>query len=152
MDRLIGTYIFDPEISAGKMIFLAGPRQVGKTTFAKNWLASSKTQDTYLTGMIRRSGKNTAGTPSFFGISSLPKPAANRCPWCSMKSTSTKLENILKGFTIPTGKTFNCWSPGVRVLGTIGNRGCTRGALFFVSDVSPGASRGRRPVFLGIER
>ncbi len=40
MDRFLGTYIFDPEISAGKMIFLAGPRQVGKTTFAKNWLAS----------------------------------------------------------------------------------------------------------------
>jgi len=40
MKRLVEEYIFDPEISAGKMIFPTGPRQVGKTTFAKNWLAS----------------------------------------------------------------------------------------------------------------
>ena len=36
MERLIGKYIFDPEMTAGKMIFLTGPRQVGKTTFAQN--------------------------------------------------------------------------------------------------------------------
>lgn len=38
MQRIIGRYLFDPELTAGKMIFLIGPRQVGKTTFALNWL------------------------------------------------------------------------------------------------------------------
>jgi predicted AAA+ superfamily ATPase len=33
MERLVGNYTFDPEISSGKMVFLCGPRQVGKTTF-----------------------------------------------------------------------------------------------------------------------
>jgi len=47
MERLVGRYIFDPEISAGKMVFLTGPRQVGKTTFAKNWLSSERVEDTY---------------------------------------------------------------------------------------------------------
>jgi predicted AAA+ superfamily ATPase len=47
MERLVGKYIFDPEISAGKMVFLTGPRQVGKTTFAKNWLSSEKVEGTY---------------------------------------------------------------------------------------------------------
>ncbi len=47
MERLVEKYIFDPEISAGKMIFLTGPRQVGKTTFAKNWLSSAGIEDTY---------------------------------------------------------------------------------------------------------
>jgi hypothetical protein len=47
MERLVGKYIFDPEISAGKMIFLSGPRQVGKTTFALNWLASMGVEGTY---------------------------------------------------------------------------------------------------------
>jgi hypothetical protein len=47
MERLVGKYIFDPEISAGKMVFLTGPRQVGKTTFAKNWLSSERVEDTY---------------------------------------------------------------------------------------------------------
>ncbi|MBW2266330.1 MAG: ATP-binding protein [Deltaproteobacteria bacterium] len=47
MERLIGTYIFDPEIVEGKMIFLVGPRQVGKTTFARNWLKSLGSEGTY---------------------------------------------------------------------------------------------------------
>ena len=47
MERLVGTYIFDPEMNEGKMIFLTGPRQVGKTTFAKNWLLSAGATDTY---------------------------------------------------------------------------------------------------------
>jgi predicted AAA+ superfamily ATPase len=47
MERLVGKYMFDTEISAGKMVFLTGPRQVGKTTFAKNWLSSERVEDTY---------------------------------------------------------------------------------------------------------
>lgn len=47
MERMIGTYIFDPEMTANKMIFLTGPRQVGKTTFAKMWLESIRSEDTY---------------------------------------------------------------------------------------------------------
>jgi len=47
MKRLIGKYIFDPEMTAGKMIFLTGPRQVGKTTFAQKWLGSVGSEDTY---------------------------------------------------------------------------------------------------------
>jgi len=47
MERLVGKYLFDPEISAGKMVFLTGPRQVGKTTFAKSWLSSQRVEDTY---------------------------------------------------------------------------------------------------------
>lgn len=47
MERLIGDYIFDPEITAGKMILLTGPRQVGKTTFAQAWLNAAQSEDTY---------------------------------------------------------------------------------------------------------
>ncbi|MBM4314567.1 MAG: ATP-binding protein [Deltaproteobacteria bacterium] len=47
MERLVKTYIFDPEMTAGKMIFLVGPRQVGKTHFARKWLAETGFSDTY---------------------------------------------------------------------------------------------------------
>jgi len=47
MERLIAKYIFDPEITEGKMIFLTGPRQIGKTTFAQNWLKSQSFEGTY---------------------------------------------------------------------------------------------------------
>jgi predicted AAA+ superfamily ATPase len=47
MERLIGTYIFDDEMTANKMLFLTGPRQVGKTTFAKMWLESIGSKNTY---------------------------------------------------------------------------------------------------------
>lgn len=47
MERLLNTYLFDPEMTAGKMIFLTGPRQVGKTTFAQNWLSSTPYKNTY---------------------------------------------------------------------------------------------------------
>ena len=47
MERLVGRYIFDPEMTAGKMVFLSGPRQVGKTTFALNWLTSLGMEGTY---------------------------------------------------------------------------------------------------------
>lgn len=38
MKRVQSLYIFNPDVNAGKMIFLFGPRQVGKTTFIKNVL------------------------------------------------------------------------------------------------------------------
>ncbi len=47
MERLVSQYLFDPEMTADKMIFLTGPRQVGKTTFARNWLNSAGCDDTY---------------------------------------------------------------------------------------------------------
>jgi hypothetical protein len=47
MERTVKKYIFDPEMNEGKMIFLTGPRQVGKTTFARNWLAGQGAGDLY---------------------------------------------------------------------------------------------------------
>lgn len=40
-------YLFNPEINAGKMIFLSGPRQVGKTTFVKDKLKEIKNKELY---------------------------------------------------------------------------------------------------------
>jgi len=47
MKRIQSTYLFDPEVNAGKMIFLSGPRQVGKTTLVKNRLRETKNEELY---------------------------------------------------------------------------------------------------------
>lgn len=47
MERIVNHYIFDPELTKGKMIFLTGPRQVGKTTFAQKWLESEGSAQGY---------------------------------------------------------------------------------------------------------
>ena len=39
-NRQIGRYFLDPELVAKKMIFLSGPRQVGKTTFVRKFIES----------------------------------------------------------------------------------------------------------------
>ena len=36
--RSLETYAFDENLTGRHMVFLAGPRQVGKTRLARNWL------------------------------------------------------------------------------------------------------------------
>lgn len=47
MKRIQSTYIFDESINNNKMIFLSGPRQVGKTTFSVNILKENKSENLY---------------------------------------------------------------------------------------------------------
>ena len=47
MKRIQSFYLFDPEINAAKMVFLSGPRQVGKTTFVKNRLKKIGNEELY---------------------------------------------------------------------------------------------------------
>jgi len=45
--RLIESYLFDEQLSGRHMIFLAGPRQVGKTELARTWLAAQRSTSLY---------------------------------------------------------------------------------------------------------
>jgi len=47
MERIHTQYLFDPAINADKMIFLAGPRQIGKTTFVRKHLEKLKQDALY---------------------------------------------------------------------------------------------------------
>ena len=45
--RGLESHVFDGELTGRQMVFLAGPRQVGKTTFAKNWLSRQGCAELY---------------------------------------------------------------------------------------------------------
>jgi hypothetical protein len=47
MRRIQSDYLFDYDVNAGKMIFLSGPRQVGKTYLVKQKLAELKNEELY---------------------------------------------------------------------------------------------------------
>lgn len=47
MKRTQSSYIFDPDVNSGKMVFLFGPRQVGKTTLALNRLQEKGCEELY---------------------------------------------------------------------------------------------------------
>ncbi len=99
MERLISKYIFDPEMNAGKMIFLTGPRQIGKTTFAQNWLAAQHSEDLYFNwddpAVVREYKRN----PLFF--KNVVDERFNRKPLPIVFDEIHKIKNwrnILKGF------------------------------------------------------
>jgi predicted AAA+ superfamily ATPase len=47
MERIHSSYLFDPDLNAGKMIFLSGPRQIGKTTFVLSKLKALSLEHLY---------------------------------------------------------------------------------------------------------
>jgi hypothetical protein len=51
---------FDPGLTAGNMILVAGPRQAGKTTFARAWLGGCGCEALYYTwgsARVRRASR-----------------------------------------------------------------------------------------------
>lgn len=64
IERQVGAYVWDPEITPGKMVFLSGPRQVGKTAFARRQLEGKS--GTYVNWDDPRVRRRYAQDPFFF--------------------------------------------------------------------------------------
>lgn len=64
--RQLSSYIFDPELSSDKMVFVSGPRQVGKTTYAKQLLGTHDEKLTYYNWDNPLVRKNYRNDPFFF--------------------------------------------------------------------------------------
>lgn len=98
MDRSQRTYLFKEKVHAGKMIFLSGPRQVGKTTFARNYLKQEGDRGLYWNWddpLVRREYQKN---PRF--IESLLAASKNTCPVVVFDEIHKQKnwKNILKGF------------------------------------------------------
>jgi predicted AAA+ superfamily ATPase len=98
MERLQKTYLFDETIHAGKMIFLSGPRQVGKTTFTINYqkqVGDSKLYWNWDDPLVYREYKKN---PRF--IEPLLVSSRNSCPVIVFDEIHKQKnwKNILKGY------------------------------------------------------
>ena len=97
MKRIQSDYIFNPDVNAGKMIFLSGPRQVGKTTFAQNRLKELKNEFLYFNWddpLVRR---EYTKNPHF--LKSYLARTSNRLPLVAFDEIHKhkNWKNILKG-------------------------------------------------------
>jgi len=66
INRLPEEYAFDPDLVARHMVFLAGPRQTGKTRLAKEWLEKSACTSLYFNWDDALTRRRYANDPRFF--------------------------------------------------------------------------------------
>lgn len=107
-DRQIDQYLWDEEIIARKMVFLSGPRQVGKTTYARNLLEDrfSGSYHNWDNPAVRRS---YASDPFFF-LSASPAQKPGLVIFDEIHKRQ-RWKDILKGI-------FDTLDPTIRLLVT----------------------------------
>jgi predicted AAA+ superfamily ATPase len=138
MERLVGKYIFDPEISAGKMIFLSGPRQVGKTTFALNWLASMGVEGTYFNWDDPAVKREYSRNPLYFRNIILSKFQVKPVPVVFDEVHKHKnWKNILKGIYDPNKDKMNLLVTGSSRLGVYRKSGDSLVGRYFSFQMFP---------------
>jgi uncharacterized protein len=138
MERLVEKYIFDPEISAGKMIFLSGPRQVGKTTFALNWLASMGAEGTYFNWDDPAVKREYSRNPLYFRNIILSKFQVKPVPVVFDEIHKHKnWKNILKGIYDPNKDKMNLLVTGSSRLGVYRKSGDSLVGRYFSFQMFP---------------
>jgi uncharacterized protein len=138
MERLVGKYIFDPEISPGKMIFLSGPRQVGKTTFALNWLASMGVEGTYFNWDDPVVKREYSRNPLFFRNIILSKFQGKPVPIVFDEIHKHKnWKDILKGLYDPNKETMQLLVTGSARLGVYRKSGDSLVGRYFSFQMFP---------------
>lgn len=104
--RSIAGIAFDPELSARKIVALAGPRQAGKTTFARAWLARQGCPELYYNWDDPKVRLAWRGDPHFFETAA--RAVRNRQPWIVLDEIhkATRWRDLLKGWFDVFGQEF----------------------------------------------
>ncbi len=96
--RSLEAVAFDPELTHDMMIFLAGPRQSGKTSLARRWLSQHGSADLYFNWDDARTRAAWRKDPHFF------EPAARASgatpPWIALDEIhkASRWRDMLKGW------------------------------------------------------
>lgn len=138
MERLVGKYLFDPEISAGKMILLSGPRQVGKTTFALNGLSSLGVEGTYFNWDDPAVKRDYSRNPLYFRNILLSKFQGKPVPVVFDEIHKQKnWTNILKGIYDPNRDKMHLLVTGSARLGLYRKSGDSLVGRYFSFQMFP---------------
>ncbi len=97
LKREVQNYIFDENLIARHMVFLAGPRQVGKTHLAKTWLALNDCNKLYFNWDDIQTRRQYMSDSRFF--ESDARTSGVRDPWIVFDEIHkrTRWRDILKG-------------------------------------------------------
>jgi len=97
LKREVLDYIFDERLVARHMVFLAGPRQVGKTYLARAWLTSTKCTRLYFNWDDMSTRQKYLSDSRFF--ESAARTSAVKDPWIVFDEIHkrNKWKDILKG-------------------------------------------------------
>ncbi len=104
--RQVETYAFDTQLIGKHMVFLAGPRQVGKTRLAKRWLCQNRCDPLYFNWDDIATRQAYANNSRFF--ESPARILGADMPWIVFDEIHKrpKWRNILKGAYDQFGDTF----------------------------------------------
>jgi predicted AAA+ superfamily ATPase len=104
--RAIEEYVFDESLTGRHMVFLAGPRQVGKTLFARQWLESNGCSSLYYNWDDISTRRGYRENSRFF--ESQARSLGIRDPWIVFDEIHKRnhWRDILKGIYDILGKDF----------------------------------------------
>lgn len=98
-ERVAARIAFDPDLAGkSKMVFLAGPRQAGKTTLARAWLAKNACPELYFNWDDAKVRAVCRTDPHFF--ESAARRSAARPPWIALDEIhkASRWRDLLKGW------------------------------------------------------
>jgi uncharacterized protein len=104
--RMVEEYAFDEELTGRHMVFLAGPRQVGKTMLARKWLEEKKSSPLYFSWDDPATRRAYLADSRFF--ESAARSLGISDPWIVFDEIHkrTRWRDILKGVYDLFGKDF----------------------------------------------
>jgi len=108
IERYLGNWSLENEILAPKMIFIAGPRQAGKTTLVEKFLASKECSELFFNWDTPDVRNRYREDPTFFESSARSTRKKKGETWVGFDEIHkrTQWKNILKGYFDQFGKEF----------------------------------------------
>lgn len=137
IQRLVSQYAFNPKWAASKMLFLAGPRQIGKTYLAKKQLAAEKCPELYYNFDISDVSDRFRKDPYFF--ESEARNLGLKRPWVVLDEIHkrSKWKNELKGIYDRLIDSFNLVVTGSARLDLLRTTGESLAGRYFLFHVHP---------------